>query len=313
VIILITTNAFSQSSAGIYSQHKLCHKLRERGFDAYLVMIDGSRSINPDWDTPVWTGTSSPVLSVAIYSELIHNNPLKANISIYWILGDFIIQPNPSKTNGKFFYWYGAGSNCLQLNNLDLDFFAAPVESKRRNYVAYKGKNRNWQPTVSTDDAIVSVERFGRHQISREDFRDLLSSSKAVLIAEDSLVIEEAIISGCPVIVEPGIKIHRHGRPLPSLYLRRSKSDWPDLMLLSASIRESQKILLEEGPEKELTLENLLEYLNSVKNSCYTLSLPPTFFPVMIRIRIKTLRLVSAFRKGGCKDVLLLLFEVFKS
>ena len=313
MIILITTNAFTQGSAGIYSQHKLCHKLRENGFDAYLVMIDGSRSINPNWDTPVWTGVSSPVHSVAIYSEMIHNNPLKASTCIYWILGDFIIQPNPSKTKGKFFYWYGVGSNCLKLNNLDLEFFATPEDSERHNFVAYKGKNRNWQPSISTGDAIVTVERFGRNQITREEFRALLHSSKAVLIAEDSLVIEEAIISGCPVIVEPGIKIHRHGQPLPSLYLRSSVSDWPDLLRLSTNIRQSQEVLIAEGRDKELTLGNLLEHLHSVENTCSSPSLPPTFFPVMSRIRIKALRLVSAVRKGGFKDVLLLLFEVFRS
>ena len=114
-LIIIVTYPFTPKSAGIYSQHKLCHLLRTHGYDSYLLFIKGKPTLNPDWDTPIWCGTDSIRISIGIYSELIYGNPLNTTKAIYWILGKDIVQPSKSKAEGTNFYWDPALENHLGL------------------------------------------------------------------------------------------------------------------------------------------------------------------------------------------------------
>jgi hypothetical protein len=311
-VILIPTYPFTQKSAGVLSQHKLCNILRKLGFDAYLVFIKGPEVVNKDWDTPIWHGSEEPVYSISIYSELIRGNPLNSRFTIYWVLGSFIHPPKPNRKQSKLFFWDGSGENVLRMNNLDIEYFAPTCELFRDKYAVYKGKNHDWKVTNLQKDQIIEIGRFGPNSPSREELRRILQTSKALIIAEDSLIIEEAIIAGCPVIVEPGTQINNYGRTIPSVYLRKSFHDWPDEYFLLEKIEESRSVLIASSRQSEDTIKNLTTFINMQVQSVTNDSSPLARFGRVALIRITLLRLRSAYSKGGIKGMFFVVLDSIK-
>ena len=60
-VVLIATFGYTNRSAGIRAQHLLCHELRQRGWDAFLVFATDSVATNPEWDTPIWKGMGGEI------------------------------------------------------------------------------------------------------------------------------------------------------------------------------------------------------------------------------------------------------------
>ena len=311
-VILIPTYAFTRKSAGIYSQHKLCNILRKLGFDAYLVIIQGQELVNKEWDTPIWPGTKVPVFSIGIYSELIHGNPLKTSYCIYWIMGNFILPPKKLRKECHFFFWNGYETNSLRLNNLDVDYFMPIGKVKREKYAIYKGKNRDWDIPKMISSQSIEIGRFGATAVSRVELRNILQKAKALIIAEDSLIIEEAIIAGCPVIVEPGTQIMSYSRKLPSLYIRAFEADWPDESILLAQIEASRMILIESSKKNDETVQNLTALISEQIKFSLPHSTPLTHFRIVSIIQIVYLRLKSGYSKGGLKSLFFVVFDALK-
>lgn len=78
---VVWTYPFFEKSAGISALHRLCHWLTVLGVDASVTTPD----LNRDWETKSWDGVMTPD-TIAIYPEVVPDNPLKAPKIVRWVL-----------------------------------------------------------------------------------------------------------------------------------------------------------------------------------------------------------------------------------
>jgi len=313
MLILITTYPFTTTSAGIVSQHKLCDTLRKLNYDARLVMIKGKPKTNPKWDTPVWDGNGARGVSVGIYSELINENPLNTTFCVYWILGLEIAIPLHQFRKRVQLFWHSDGPDTLKINILDEDFFSKSEESARSGLIAYRGKRHQW--TIASDhyESITYIDRFGKNAVSRQKLKELLQRSRALIVEEDTLLIEESILSGCPVIVRPGVELPAIASQIPSIYFQKNESDWPNLDHLYSVIQSSIELIRFENKSRDSSVENLCLILESMSSENANYCTPRTFLPYISKIRIFQVRVRSAFIQERFKGLLGLTSDAIKS
>ena len=310
-LIIIVTYPFTPKSAGIYSQHKLCHLLRTHGYDSYLLFIKGKSTLNPDWDTPIWRGTESSRLSIAIYSELIHGNPLKTTKSIYWILGKDIIPPSKKNAQATFFYWDQAQENHFGLNILRVPLKHENLGIRSNDVLVYRGKSRAWKPPVWQGKNYIYVDRYGKNKKSSEEFNNALNQASAIIIAEDSLVIEEAIYSGCPVIVRPGTNMPLHSKNIKSIYIQQNQNDWPSLSDLREAIPASINLIAQKNASIENSFLNLTKEIDKIGSVGIPSKPPRTSLTGFQKTKITCLRLLSSYKNQGLFGLARLFDEAF--
>jgi hypothetical protein len=311
-IILIPTFAFSRKSAGIYSQHKLCDMLRASYYEAFLVFVKGQPSINPDWNTPVWNEGYSEGFTVGIYSELIHGNPFRVDGIIHWTLGSALISPKRVYENDQYLYWNGHGDSKLRLNILDSNFRDS-AGIKREGLALYHGKSKSWSEMGIPVVAKHYIRRFGKSAQSRQEVVDILNKVEALVISEESLIIEESILCGCPVIIRPGGYTPPDLDQIPSIYKQASDLDWPDIASLRKRIPESRDYLKTKAEASNSTFINLISALNRFNLEDIRFSQPRSSLTFTAIMRIRVLRVRSSMRNGNFSDLVKLLTDAIES
>jgi hypothetical protein len=309
--IIVVTYPFTRKSAGVYSQHKLCHLLRKKGYDSYLLFIKGSPSINEEWDTPVWPGSAKDVVSIVIYSELIHDNPLNATNIIYWILGNEIIPPKKNNEKAVYFHWSPEFENHLALNVLRISPISTSLSRRDDMILVYRGKNRSWKPPIWYGKKYVYVDRYGKNKKSSQEFLAALNQATSIILAEDSLVIEEAIYSGCPVIVRPGTKLPEYSREIKSIYFQKNQHDWPNLSDLLVTIPESIDYISKKNELVEQGILELTRVIDSMTSSSLPTTPPKISLTRLQRSKIVFLRSLSALKNQGFSGLVRLIEETF--
>jgi hypothetical protein len=310
-IVIIVTYPFTLKSAGIYSQHKLCHLLRTHGYDSYLLFIKGKPTLNPDWDTPIWCGSDVSKLSIAIYSELIHGNPLNATQPIYWILGKDIVPPSKKNAKGKFFYWDQAQENHLGLNILRVPPKRDNLGIRTNDVLVYRGKKRAWKPPAWQGKNYVYIDRYGKNKKSSEQFNNSLNRASAIIIAEESLVIEEAIYSGCPIIVRPGTNLPVYSRNIKSIHIQQNQNDWPNLSDLMKAIPASIDFIAQKNARVEDSFLNLTKEIDKIGSEGIPSKPPKTSLTRFQKTKIVCLRLLSSSKNLGFFGLVRLFDEAF--
>jgi hypothetical protein len=306
--IIIVTYPFTHKSAGVYSQHKLCHLLRVNGFDSYLLFIKGKPNLNPDWDTPIWSGCEKNVVSIAIYSELIRGNPIGATNIIYWILGNEIIPPR-SNPKAMYFYWSQEHENHLALDVMRINPFTNNSIKNDEMILVYRGKNRSWKPPIWHGKNYIYVDRFGKNRKSSQEFSELLKKASGIILAEDSSVIEEAIFSGCPVIVRPNTKLPDYVREIKSIFLQRDTNDWPNTLDLLNTIPESTRYISHKNEHIEESFTDLTNAIKKIEISSVAKNPPRTALTTIQRASIIFIRIISSLKNHGIRGLLSLLLE----
>lgn len=313
MLVLIPTFPFKSSSAGIFSQHKLCHILRENKYDARLVMVKGEAKTNPEWNTPIWNGLGTHDFSVGIYSELFNRNPLDTTYSIRWVLGQEVVSPKLDPSDVRVFFWHSEDNSQLKLSILDQEFFSFKDVKDRKGLIAYRGKNSRWRINNENELNVKYIDRFGPNSVSRKKLKLLLQQSLALVVGEDTLVIEEAIISGCPVIVRPRVKLPEEADQIPSIYFQKDDSDWPDFSQLHNGITVSKQIVLEKNLARDLTVINLFSALDSLRPNGELSKPPRTSLRKSSKIRLVRLRIVSALSRGGVIELFPLFLDAIRN
>jgi hypothetical protein len=306
--IIIVTYPFTHKSAGVYSQHKLCHMLRVNGFDSYLLFVKGKPDLNPDWDTPIWSGCENNVVSVAIYSELIRGNPIGATNIIYWILGNEIIPPR-NNPKAMYFYWSQEHENHLALNVLRIKPSTNNSVNKDEMILVYRGKSRSWKPPIWHGKDYIYVDRFGKNRKSSQEFSELLKKASGIILAEDSSVIEEAIFSGCPVIVRPNTKLPDYVSEIKSIFLQRYTNDWPNVLDLLNTIPESTRYISNKNQYVEESFTDLTNAIKKIEISSVAKKAPRTTLTTIQRARIIFIRMISSLKNHGIRGFLSLFLE----
>lgn len=117
-VFLIYIDSFDYTSGGQVAMHKLCHDIRQLGYEAYIT----SEQTHPKLNT-VFVGDKrlSKKNCVVIYPEIVHGNPLNANYVVRWVLNT----PGVCGGVGEGFY--------NNLNDKDLIYKYSP-------FFEYKGK-----------------------------------------------------------------------------------------------------------------------------------------------------------------------------
>ena len=210
----IVAKSFVQSSAGVKAMHILCDILNTVGYSAYLVPADSKFHVSPGLNTPILTKNlrdlhyKSQQTAVAIYDESIIGNPLNCPIVVRWYLNrpSFVsgkVKNNFDETSAEYVFAEEIQRDLPRLfvNTIDFDFFfAAPLKKERTLKLFYAGKLRSLGIEVSKPEGTVEIHRSGPKKISREQLRDLFSRARIFYVAEDTAMVLEAAICGCPSI-----------------------------------------------------------------------------------------------------------------
>jgi hypothetical protein len=213
-VYYIAAKSYVESSAGVKAMHILCDRLNQFGYEAYLVPIDGNINTNPLLLTPIlsrekWDSHLSNIQTViAVYDESIIGNPLNCPIIVKWYLNRPSFLAGSTRTskelnliNFVFAEEIEANLPRLFLNTVDFPFFLnAPVVTDRKLKLFYAGKMHSLGIKVVKPDDAIEIHRSGTRKQSREELRELFSRASIFYVAEDTAMVLEAAICGCPSI-----------------------------------------------------------------------------------------------------------------
>jgi O-antigen biosynthesis protein len=196
-VIWVPSVPFSFASAGILVLHRLCHELNDLGFQSYVFPMRG----HPTWNTPV----GSPSDAIAIYPEIVANNPLGCSRVVRWILyptknpypaTDLLI-PYMRAYNS----WNGPEDLTLYLPSLDIDVFCDPG-LPRRGRLRYIGSKGGRAPRVEFIDRLPELSRG--HSVNQVDYALRLQTCELLYTYDNMSAINEcARLCGCPVVIIP--------------------------------------------------------------------------------------------------------------
>lgn len=195
----IVAPPYTEKSAGAKALYMLGDALRERGQVVYTCLIDVARRLaNPEDD-------------IVVYPEIIEGNPLNAKHVVRWLLyyaGAYRGNKRFPSTDSVWGYTtriandYGI-SNVLFLPTIDETVFVPPPEGTvRKGSCFYAHKFRTFYG--STPGAIPGIEITNPGQ-SRAEIIKLLQTSEVFYAYEDTALILEAVLCGCPVVCVPSV------------------------------------------------------------------------------------------------------------
>ncbi len=199
---VIVTPSYRDISAGVRALHLLCHALNQVGEKAYLVFTQHPSRINYALDTPVASAQFHDF--IAVYPDIVRGDPLNAPRIVRWLLGD------PKVTGGQTSFpkeesvWgyskktvaCGGGDKVLCLPVSDPGIFYTPLQSSIRSgacYYAYKCENI-WNEPLKKEH-----QGATRLQGTPQQIADILRRSEICYVYENSSIILEAKMCGCPV------------------------------------------------------------------------------------------------------------------
>ncbi len=214
---LIAFPQYASMCNGIKCGHKLCHKLNERGYKAYMV----GGYTNPELNTPIATSLSQEHLrdlqhnGIIVYPDIVPNNPAHFTHCVKWWLG--ATQPPPIN---QLVFAFSDAHQCVTKveRNLSMvhieDFFKEPEVENRFTTCAYAGKGSGiltkQVPEIGPPEVNLSTagSQYGCVRITagypaqRRDLAKLLQSSKVFYCYDNLTVMHvEARLCGTPVIL----------------------------------------------------------------------------------------------------------------
>jgi len=222
--IYIYSPAYVDWSAGIRVLHQLCDQLNKNNIPAWMA-IHGPKN-----EQPVSDALDTPILdkktlklhfqdkqkTIAIYPETIYGNPLKATVSISWILNSPKLLGGRVPFNTDFVYGFTDALlneyNDLSKVKANGSIFLPPLNiseimniTRKENLInpfklLYCQKFRALGGTPDFfDEKIIEVERFTSGARSRTELLQLMSQAEEVIVYENSTIVTEAAIIGTPV------------------------------------------------------------------------------------------------------------------
>ncbi len=213
--------SYINTSAGIKALHFLCHHLNLKGYPAFLVTAaDYYYKINPDLITPIITqevmklhqeNNKNPI---AVYPDVVKGNPLNSKCTVRYLLhyaGFLGGDKEFAKEDLIFTYTKKIGQK-MGIKNpqimfmpiCDSDIFYPPAnQANRKGGCFYASKYRllsGEEPFEITKNAVEITRNLPNSQTTAE-VADLLRRSECFYSYEDTSLITEAILCGCPVVL----------------------------------------------------------------------------------------------------------------
>lgn len=213
----ILAPGYVYSSAGVRCLHNLCHTLNELGCEAYLAPVS---ALNPMLRTPCLTPTilrnhySTGRTPIAVYPEITPGNAFHTPYVSRWLLNkpghlggsiDFL----PNEEIFYFDVWihdaeiYG---NRLTLPVADLSIFNNdnnPFNTQRSGTCYYANKYLGQGYRIPDEISKNSISLCRDIPLNPTEIAEILRRSTALYCFEESSLITEALLCGCPVIMVP--------------------------------------------------------------------------------------------------------------
>lgn len=208
----IFTPPYTHVSAGVRALHLLCHALNQSGQKAYLAFTEQPKglAVNPALNTP-WTTPELALLykdinPIVVYPDIIKGNPTNAKHVVRWLLG------YPGLCGGDLTFpdteqvW--AYSAKIARNAKTADILCLPVvdPSIFHKPLMFSADRLGTCYYAHKCETIWGIEPKGvpegckKLEGTFEEISDILRHSEMCYIFEDTSVILEAKMCGCPVM-----------------------------------------------------------------------------------------------------------------
>ena len=203
----ILAPAYTEKSAGVKALHMLCHALNEAGETAGIVPMD-MPGTNPALNTPLITALDDN--AIAVYPEIVEGDPLGYKNVVRWLLyyaGRYRGNTTFPTTDKVFGYTtriardYGT-KDVMFLPTIDETYFIPPAKGTVRKGSCYYAHKYRTFYGGSPGDVLGGVEITNPGQ-SREEVLRLLQTSEVFYAFEDTALMIEAVLCGCPVVCLP--------------------------------------------------------------------------------------------------------------
>ncbi len=211
----IVSPPFTEKSAGVKVLHMLCHALNVSGHRAYMVEMNippqGGETYCSDFIAPLLTPeadryyASQRIDPIYVYPDIAYGNPFNAKRVVRWLLA-----PVSTAFPASDKIWaYSTGialsagtANILTCPAADPRQFVPLPGVKRRGTCFYAHKHRIAGGTLTAD---VSGSTEITRQMPRADMIRLLQHSERFYAYDDTFLIMEAILCGCPAVLLPSV------------------------------------------------------------------------------------------------------------
>lgn len=197
---VILTPPYNHYSAGVRALHLLCHSLNEMGEKAYLAFSGTLVAVQGGLNTPPYQVQMTDF--IAVYPDTTKGNPLNAPHVVRWLLGD----PKVTRGDTEFLptdkVWgyskptaaYGNSEKvmCLPVNDPSI-FYDPNLPRSGACYYAFKCENY-WNQHIRP-------EHRGATRLvgTPKEIADILRRSEVCYVYENSSIILDARLCGCPV------------------------------------------------------------------------------------------------------------------
>ncbi|WP_334158411.1 tetratricopeptide repeat protein [Oryzomicrobium sp.] len=206
---------YLHSSAGVRSLHYLCHALNEFGCEAYLAPVS---PLNPALRTPCLTPEIlqnhyiSGRTPIALYPETISGNPFQTPHVARWLLNraGHLGGPTTFHSSEALFYfakWVldpGIEARHLTVPTADLHLFNNnnnPFDTRRSGACYYANKYLHKGHQIPADIANQATSLCLDIPRSPEEIAAILQRSTVLYCFEETALITEALLCGCPVLL----------------------------------------------------------------------------------------------------------------
>lgn len=211
---IIWAPSYCYWSSGVRALHLLVHALNQHGQTAYLHPENTLFGTHPGLDTPIITAlpehmnyyAENGIDPIVIYPEKIMGNPLWAKKVIRWLLAPAGLYGGPTEFPGEDVWSYmpsfakdRGDDKVLRIPVSDTSIFYPPKQRYGERagacFYAHKYDKIHGKELLPITDGMTRVE--GRPEV----VADLLRKSSACYTYENSQIIQEAQLCGCPVVL----------------------------------------------------------------------------------------------------------------
>lgn len=211
MIYVIATPPFTERSAGVRALHRLAHELRDLCEEVVL----SGRPFGCTWmDEDRYIVFDDPSV-VVIYPEVVRGNPLGARNVVRWVLnypgklgGDATYPPSEMPWGYTEDLSRAAGApkeQTLWMPTINTTIFHPPTASVQREgivYYAHKFRLAGHTPGPEVEGCF-EITNHKPDSLRQHEVAALLRRSKWLYLYEDSILLHEAILCGCPVVQIP--------------------------------------------------------------------------------------------------------------
>lgn len=205
---------YAPQSAGVRALHYLCHALNESGLEAYVTC----EGVVPHLRTPVLVEAvlmrhqASGRVPIMVYPEIVSGDPLAAGgVVVRWLLnkpgrigGDTSFQESDLIfTYDQDYLPAGWHKEMLHIPTCDLSIFNNDdnVNDDARKYVCFYAHKYLYSGGKLTRHVKDAISLCKDQSLTRAEIATILRSSKVLYVYEQTALIAEALLCGCPVSV----------------------------------------------------------------------------------------------------------------